>query len=69
LELQPDAFDGEQPMLKVPGGTSSISICVALSRTRQGWPVAAIASRSEALFTTPGSGSHSSTVYQPCVTV
>jgi hypothetical protein len=46
-------------MLKVPGGTSSISICVPLSRTRHGRPVAAIALRSDAFVTTAGSGANS----------
>jgi len=46
-------------MSKVPGGTSSISICVPLSRTRHGRPVAAIALRSDAFVTTAGSGANS----------
>ena len=55
--------DGEPPMAKEPAGMSSISICVRLSRTRHGRPVARIASRTEAPVTTAGSGAASIVVY------
>jgi hypothetical protein len=54
-------------MLKVPGGTRSISMLVPLSRTRQGNPVAMIALRKDALVTTAGFGLCSSTVHDQLV--
>jgi hypothetical protein len=49
-------------MENAPGDTKIISICVAVSRTRQARPVAAIAERSAGLVTTAGSGSNSTSV-------
>ena len=43
-----------QPIWNVPGGTKSISICVAVSRTRHGRPVAMMAERSAGSVTTAG---------------
>jgi hypothetical protein len=51
-------------MLKVPGGTKSISIWLALSRTRHAYPVARIAARYASFVTTAGSGTSSIKVAQ-----
>jgi hypothetical protein len=51
-------------MLKVPGGTKSISICVCVCRTRHGNPVATIAARYASFVTTAGSGTASIKVAQ-----
>ena len=50
------------PIWNVPGGTRSISTCVAVSRTRHGRPVAMIAARSAGSVTTAGSGCASTSV-------
>ena len=52
------------PIVNWPGGTSSISMPVDLSRTRHGRPVRTIASRRAASVTTLGSQSFSMTSHQ-----
>ena len=53
--------------MNMPGGTSSISILLALSRTRHGKPDAVIALRKVTFVTTAAFGTCSSTVYQTYV--
>ena len=56
--------DALHPIVNVPAGTNSISMLLALSRTRQARPLATIAARRSASVTTVASGSASKCVAQ-----
>jgi hypothetical protein len=62
--LQEYDWDALHPIWKLPGGISTISIPVRMSRTRHARPVAVIALRSVAFVTMAGSGFCSSSVAQ-----